>query len=284
MMIVDAQIHIWGPRSAQRPWVGEGWRSHRSGSADGAMGVASILREMDAAGVARAILVPPTWENNRNDVGLDAAARYPRRLAVMGRLPLCEPSDKRALDALMDAPGMLGVRVAITTPEERHIFAAGAMDWLWRWAERTNVPIMLLPPGLLPEIADIADRHPDLRIAIDHLARHSHGPKDDAAFADMDDLVALASRANVAVKASALPAYSSEKYPFPALHKYIRQAFDAFGPERMFWGSDLTRLQCSYGECVDLFLVELPWLSRRDKELIMGRAVCAWLGWEATEN
>jgi hypothetical protein len=24
---------------------------------------------------------------------------------------------------------------------------------------------------------------------------------------------------------------------------------------------------------------ELPWLSARDKELIMGRAVCPWLDW-----
>jgi hypothetical protein len=29
-----------------------------------------------------------------------------------------------------------------------------------------------------------------------------------------------------------------------------------------------------------MFTEELPWLTERDKELIMGRAVCAWWGWE----
>jgi len=29
-----------------------------------------------------------------------------------------------------------------------------------------------------------------------------------------------------------------------------------------------------------MFTEEMPWLSDRDKELIMGRAVCDWLGWK----
>jgi hypothetical protein len=28
-----------------------------------------------------------------------------------------------------------------------------------------------------------------------------------------------------------------------------------------------------------MFTEEMPWLSAKDKELIMGRAVCNWLGW-----
>jgi hypothetical protein len=28
-----------------------------------------------------------------------------------------------------------------------------------------------------------------------------------------------------------------------------------------------------------MFTEELPWLSERDKELVMGQAVCAWWGW-----
>jgi hypothetical protein len=28
-----------------------------------------------------------------------------------------------------------------------------------------------------------------------------------------------------------------------------------------------------------MFTEELPWLSGRDRELVMGRAVCDWLGW-----
>jgi hypothetical protein len=30
---------------------------------------------------------------------------------------------------------------------------------------------------------------------------------------------------------------------------------------------------------VTLFTEELPWLSGRDRELVMGKALCAWIGW-----
>jgi hypothetical protein len=44
-------------------------------------------------------------------------------------------------------------------------------------------------------------------------------------------LLALAKHPNIAVKASAVTDYSSEAYPFPILHSYLRQVFDAFGPK-----------------------------------------------------
>jgi predicted TIM-barrel fold metal-dependent hydrolase len=52
----------------------------------------------------------------------------------------------------------------------------------------------------------------------------------------------MAKRPNVAVKASALPSYSSEPYPYRGLHAHIRRVYDAFGPQQMFWGTDFTRL------------------------------------------
>jgi L-fuconolactonase len=89
----------------------------------------------------------------------------------------------------------------------------------------------------------------------------------------------MARRPNVAVKASALPCYSSEPYPYRGLQPYVRGVYDAFGPRRMFWGTDRTRLPCSYGQAITFFTEELPWLSASDQELIMGRGVCDWLGW-----
>jgi predicted TIM-barrel fold metal-dependent hydrolase len=95
----------------------------------------------------------------------------------------------------------------------------------------------------------------------------------------LPDLLALARRSNVAVKASALPAYSSEPYPYRGLHGHLRRVFDAFGPRRTFWGTDLTRLPCSYRQAITMFTEELPWLSAHDQEWVMGRAVLEWLGW-----
>jgi hypothetical protein len=56
---------------------------------------------------------------------------------------------------------------------------------------------------------------------------------------------------------------------------YIRQLYDAFGPERLFWGTDITRIPYSWRQCVTMFTEELPWLSASDKELIMARLAVA---------
>ena len=83
MLIVDAQVHIWGPDTPQRPWPKGRAAPHRAQpfSRD------DLLQEMDAAGVARVVIVPPSWEGDRNDLALAAARLHPDRFAVMGRPP-----------------------------------------------------------------------------------------------------------------------------------------------------------------------------------------------------
>ena len=274
MLIVDAQVHVWAADTPERPWPVSGrHRAHRPVpfSKD------DLLREMDAADVARAVIVPPSWEGDRNDLALAAALFHPDRFAVMGRPPL-DRADPRALDHWRERPGMLGIRVTSAGEGSRAFFTDPAADWLWQAAERNSLPAMLSPPGLLPEVDRLAERHPGMRFVIDHLALVRDG-KDEAAFADLTNLLAVAKRPNVAVKASALPRYSSEAYPYPRLHPYLRQVFDAFGPQRLFWGTDLTGIPCTYRQAIALFTEELPWLAGDDLDWVMGRAVCDWLGW-----
>ena len=96
---------------------------------------------------------------------------------------------------------------------------------------------------------------------------------------DFDFLPALAEFPNLAVKVSCPPYHSTEAYPFPALHPYVRRVHDAFGPRRMFRGSDLSRLPCTYWQMITMFTEEMQWLPAADLEWIMGRAVCDRLVW-----
>ena len=66
---------------------------------------------------------------------------------------------------------------------------------------------------------------------------------------------------------------------FAAFISICAQVYDAFGPRRMFWGTDITRMPCSWRQCVTLFTEELPWLTGDDLDLVMGRAFCDWIGW-----
>ena len=113
---------------------------------------------------------------------------------------------------------------------------------------------------------------------MDHLGLNAG--KDEEAFAELDKFLALAKHPNIAAKASCLPYFTADSYPYRRLHPYIRKVYDAFGPKRMFWGTDLSRLPCTYRQGITLFTEELSWLNPEDKEWIMGRGVCEWLGWK----
>jgi predicted TIM-barrel fold metal-dependent hydrolase len=124
----------------------------------------------------------------------------------------------------------------------------------------------------------VAGRHPRLRLTIDHLGLTTG--KDAEAFRHLDNVLALAKRPNVAVKVSCLPHYATDPYPFRSLQPYLRRVYDAFGPKRMFWGSDLSRLPCSYRQGLTYLTEEIPWLTAQDKEWIQGRGLCEWIGWK----
>ena len=274
MDIVDAQVHIWGADTPARPWPGRTNKAHRPVPLDHE----ALLREMDDAGVRRVVLVPPSWEGDYNDLALAAAAAHSDRFGVMGRLALEKPESRGLMDGWKRQPGMLGMRFTFHTEQQKPWLTDGTADWLWAAAERAQVPLMIHVPGSLDLVGPIAARHPGLKLVIDHLGRFNY-LRDDAAFEDMPLLLALAKHPNVAVKASALPCYSTESFPYRGLHKFVRQALDAFGPQRTFWGTDLSRLPCGYRQAITMFTEELPFLKGGDLDWVMGKGICAWLGW-----
>jgi predicted TIM-barrel fold metal-dependent hydrolase len=100
-----------------------------------------------------------------------------------------------------------------------------------------------------------------------------------AAFAGIEELLALARYPNVTVMVSSAPCFSNEAYPFRDVHPYLRRIYDVYGPRRMLWGADLSRLTGSYSECLDLFRHALDFLSDDDKEWVLGRALAEALNW-----
>ncbi len=276
MVIVDSQVHIWGANTPDRPWPpGRENQAQRPIP----LGASELLGAMDEAGVHRAVIVPPSWEGDRNDLALEAAGKYPGRFAVMGRFPVEAPAEGARLATWRQQPGMLGVRLTLHRLPWRAWFEDGAIDWFWPAAERAGLPVMVYVPGLVKRLDEVAGRHPGLSLIVDHLALPM-GSRDEAAFADLDQMLGLARYPNVAVKTSALPCYTSETYPFPGLHTHIRRVYDAFGPRRMLWGTDYSRLPCSYRQAIALFTEALDFLSAEDKEWIMGRTAAEWLGWK----
>ena len=272
MQIVDAQIHTWG----------SGLPSNQSHIQVTHFTPAEAIALMDESGVDAAVIHPPGWDPNSTEMALKAVKDYPGRFAIMGALPLDRPESRVRIATWRQQPGMLGLRYGFLSDPARQWLKDGTLDWLWAEAEKAGVPIAMLATDSLREVGGIAERHPGLRLTIDHLGGRggTSSLKDAAAMTHIPQLLALAKFPNIAVKATGVAHYSGEAYPFPALHTYLRQVYDAFGPRRVFWGTDITKMPCSWRQCVTMFTEELPWLKGRDLELVMGEALCAWWSWD----
>ena len=272
MLIADAQVHVWAANTPERPWA-PGTRPHRTAP----LTSEDLLREMNAAGVDRVVIVPPSLDGTRNDLALAAAHTHADRFAVMGKIDVKHPNAPERLAQWRTQPGMLGLRFNFKRAPQT--LNSGDADWVWGAAQGAGVPIYVGVSHENVHVFDaIAERHPRLRLIFDHLALAS-GVKDEVAFRDLDKLLVTARRPNIAVKVSALPCYTDAPYPYRNLHTHVRRVYDVFGPQRMMWGSDLSRLRGSYRECVTMFTEEMQWLSPNDLEWIMGRSLCEWLGW-----
>lgn len=237
---------------------------------------------MDEAGVDAAIINPPGWDPGADAMATRAVADYPGRFAIVGSVLPDDAEGPERIARWRETPGQLGLRTFFLGKRARKALDDGQADWIWQAAEAAGVPVCMMATPCLDQVGNIAERHPALRVTIDHLGGLGgfEERKDHEAMTHMPHLLALAKHPNVAVKVTGVPGYASEPYPYPILCDYVRQVYDAFGPERMFWGTDITKMPCSWRQCVTMFTEEMPWLSDSDKALIMGDALTAWWDWQ----
>jgi predicted TIM-barrel fold metal-dependent hydrolase len=242
--------------------------------------IEKLVPLMDGAGVDRVVVVPPSWPGDRNDYGLEAARRYPSRFHVMGRIPLKDPASAALLPKWKEQPGMLGVRLTFLGPAAAWL-KDGTADWFWPEAEKAGLPVMFLAPGQTAAFAAIAERHPRLALVADHMGLSIDLVKAGKAAEAIAATASLAKYPNVSVKLSAAANYSQEGYPFRDVNPHIQKLFEAYGPQRSHWGTDMTNGfdRATYRQRITHFTEELPFLTESDKDWVMGRAIQQRLNW-----
>ena len=272
-MIVDAQAHLWKAESEDWKWV-----PGRKPQLPDPFTIEKLVALMDEGGVDRAVIVPPSWPGDRNDYALEAARRYPDRFAVMGRIALEKPESAALLPKWKEQPGMKGIRLTFQREQAAMLQHA---DWVFPAAEKAGVPIMFFAPGNIPKFAGIAERHPALTLIIDHMSLTAEIAKEARIAPAIDEVVKLAKYPNVSVKVSSAVNFSKDPYPFRDMTDHIKRCFDAYGPRRCCWGTDLTNslAKATYRQRITHFTEELPFLTEDDKDWVMGKAILARLNW-----
>jgi L-fuconolactonase len=282
MEIIDAQIHRPDPLITL---------DGVEGTIQARVGLEMNLSAMDAVGVDAAIV--------HSDAAYCelAASLYPHRFrGMVDVLDPDVPDVEGAVAAIKAAPGLVGFRLIPCYPVDSPNIARLKEGWYEPWfraAERHDVPVVLFLWGHLPEAGGIAKSHPNLRLIIDHfgMAPIPIAPLTPDRLDKLPELLALGRFPNIALKVTGLPALSLESYPFADLREPLLRAVDAFGPDRLFWGSDYTRLMMApdfsrtkpvrtYGEVL-AFLKYSTDISNDDRQKVFGASLRRWYGWPA---
>jgi predicted TIM-barrel fold metal-dependent hydrolase len=152
-MIIDAQVHIWEVDRPDRPWPQP--RRNEPQLPNG-FSAAEMIARMNAAGVDRAVIVPPTWIGENNATAIEASQAYPSRFAVMGRFDPLRPDAEAALSGWKQQPNMLGIRMTFRVPPYDTWLDSNAIDHFWAACERYSIPVMCLVPDEAHKLAPIA--------------------------------------------------------------------------------------------------------------------------------
>ena len=237
MFIVDSQVHIWREETPDRPWVpGARERLRLNGHREKPFSYAECVGLMDEAGVNRALILPPSWEGDRIDYALEACEAYPGRFGIMARIPQNKPAEGAAMMRdFAQNPHVMGTRLTFHRPIDRNWMIDGTNDWYWPLAEELGIRTMVHAPIWKTELGAIADRHPGLRIIIDHMGIMARCV-DDAIGYWVSETAGLADHPNIYVKVSAIPGYSTEPFPNLNIAKYVREMVDKMGPAALLLG------------------------------------------------
>ena len=230
-MVIDAHVHFWRIGRNDCTWPPPELAAiHRDFLPD------DWRREADAVGIDAAIAVQ-SQPSERDTAWLLELVHDDARIAgVVGWTDLSAHDAPQRIAALAAHPKLRGLRPMLQDLPD---------DWILQSSLTPAIEAMiahdlrfdaLVKPRHLPHLLHFAERHPALRIVIDHAA------KPDIAHGVIDpwraQIAALAELPNVSCKLSGLVTEAGDAWRPDALRPYVEHLLATFGPRRLLWGSD----------------------------------------------
>ena len=277
MELVDAQLHVWAPDSPEHPWAPGGGSPTRQVSD---IEYDAMLTTMDAAGVGAGILVSAGLYGWDNSYALEAADRHPDRFRVVGRIDPWDPAVADNVAAFAEHPLAVGIRFMVRG-EELSRLSEGGYDPVIEAAGKAGLSVGLLGPEATRDFGALFARHAEVQFLIDHFGVAAPPPRGQGIdhFRDFDDVLTLAEHPNAAIKLSGGPALSETDFPYEQLQPRILQLLDAYGVDRLVWGSDWTRVPNATYEQGVRYLEDWDGIDAADKARIMGANARRIFGW-----
>lgn len=255
-MLIDAHQHLWWPERGDYGWLTpDRVRLYRD------FGPNEVGSALAAHGVQAGVVVQaaPTLAETRHLLAV--AGDTPAVAAVVGWIDLEATDAVDTLTELARVPKFRGVRPMLQAlPED---------DWILKPSLRSAIDAVvdldlsfdaLIQPRHLTSMLRLVDRHPRLRVVVDHGAKPAIGRQAWGNWADA--LAELATRPNVHCKLSGLFNEMDRDQPVAEADRYVRHLIAAFVPERLMWGSDYPMLLESERSLDDWVRASRGWIAQ----------------------
>ena len=231
-MIVDTHVHVWEIDPPKYP-VGPTaptWNSYpdEPGTTD------ELLAEMDVHGVDWTVLVQTSWSTWDNGYIADSVERFPNRFIGHGLIDPQDPNNAEQVRYWIKERGLAGFRLHPMYYPDEKILLTRQNEPMWEEIASLDAVIQFhLSAEFADQVAAIAERHPSLKLILDHMGY----PQIDADESEFQPIIDLARYDNVYLKLSDVAGRSSQDFPYTDVHPFIEKLAGAFGTERMVWGT-----------------------------------------------
>ena len=236
--------------------------------------------ELAACNIDRTILVQAAPTIAETEYLLGIADSTNNVAGVVGWVDLENPADRKELERLASHPRFLGIRPMIQDiPDDDWMLRA---DVQWGFAALTELGLTFDALGFprhLGNFLTILQRYPDLPTVIDHCMKPQIRNPDgfDSWSAGMRR---IANETNACCKLSGLVTEANENWRLEDIEPYAELVLEAFGPERIMWGSDwpVCRLRAEYTEWFEVAGHLTRNLPPNDRSGIFGKTAVRFYG------
>jgi L-fuconolactonase len=233
-MKIDSHHHLWAINRTDYVWMSA---AHAAICRDFLS--ADLDATLDESGIDGSVAVQARQMVEETDFLLGIADANPRIQGVVGWVPLCENGGEPFLERYAAHPKLVGVRhVVHDEPDDDFILRSDFNEGIRNLAKYGLRYDILIFWKHLPQTIRLVDRHPEQPFVVDHIAK----PRITAGAFDHDwaaGMRELAKRENVSCKVSGmLTEVRGESWDLDLLRPYFDTVYEAFGPQRVMFGSD----------------------------------------------
>ena len=266
-MVVDSHHHFWRYSSAEYGWIDDSMAVIRRDFLP-----ADLKQEMGIAGVDAVVSVQARQSVEETRWLLDLATQNPFIAGVVGWVPLVSPTVAADLAQFAAHPKLVAIRHVLQDESDPLFMLSADFQAGIRALRAYNLSYdILIYHRHLPQTIELVDRHPEQTFVVDHMAKPAIKQGTIEPWAR--GMRELARRPHVCCKLSGMVTeIGRPHWSLADLRPYFDVVLEAFGPERVLFGSDwpVCLVACGYARWMEIVQELIAPLSSAERAAILG--------------